>query len=786
MLSSFRNFPRRALQTATLSSCAAGVMLSAATAFAAATSTSTFTAEQTPVLRINEVLAINTRIANAGTFPDLIELHNAGATPIDLSGKSLTDLPTEPRKFVFPSGTTISAGGYLVVYADLNTSAPGLHTGFALDAEGDQVQLRESPANGGTLIDSIAFGFQVPDFAVARTGAAANIWTLTAPTPGAANSAPAALGSPDALRINEWAGKIVFRLDHDLIELFNPATQPIALGDVRLTDDFARPDRFKFPTLSFIAPGGFLPLFGADFKFGLDGDADPIFLLGENNATIDNVALNAQPRDFSTGRNPDGAAAQSNFAVPTPGMSNQTPLPAGYQALLNNLRLTELMYQPAADNNPGDYEFIELQNIGTVPLDLGGVRFTNGLDYTFPPGTSLAGGAFIVVARNRGAFLSRYPTAAGVLASGTFNGSLDNTGETLALTLPSPWYVHILRFRFEPTWYASTAGGGHSLVTPSPATTPAHEWLERNTWRASAARNGSPGTAEAETPIPSTASRLLNLSTRGLSLTGDNQLIPGFVIAGSGTKRLLIRTVGPTLASFGVDGTLADPRLTLRRRNETTGVYVDVLTNDNWSTPASGAATPAEIAATTDAVGGFPLVPGSADAAMVVNLTAGQYSAVASGAADGTGVALVELYDSTSSSEAQLVNIATRGFVGTGGDVLISGFVISSEGPKRLLIRAVGPTLGAFGVSGTLANPQLRILGGATPETSVAFNDNWGSDPEAANTRAIATQVGAFALTDGSQDAAVVVTLPPGNYTAQASGVGETTGVALVEIYVVP
>lgn len=739
-----------------------------------------------PSLRINEVLASNTRIANGNSFPDIIELHNAGSTAIDLSGKSLTDDPLLPRKFVFPAGTALASGGYLVVYADLDSSAPGLHTGFALDAEGDQVRLYDSPGGGGALIDSISFGFQVSDFAVGRTGNDSSVWALVAASPGTANGAQAALGDLGGLKINEWAGKISFRLDHDLIELFNPGSQPVALGGVRLTDDLARPTRFEFPALSFIGAGAFLPLFGADFSFGLDGDTDPIFLLRPNNAVIDQVALANQPTDFSTGRSPDGAATTANFAVPTPGMSNQAALPSGYQALLANLRITEVMFQPAG-SNPGDYEYVELLNIGTATLDLGGVRFTNGIDYTFPAGTTLAGGEYLVVTRSRSAFTSRYPAAASRLAPGAFSGALDNTGETLALTLPAPWYVHILRFRFESTWFASTAGGGRSLVTASPQTTPPADWLKQATWRASANTQGSPGAADPASSAPATASRLVNLSTRGLALTGADQLIPSFVIAGSGTKRLLIRAVGPTLGSFGVPGSLADPQLTLKRYDPARRDYIDVLANDNWGTPVANAAT---IASVTSSVGGFALPSGSADAALVVDLAAGQYSAVAGGANDGTGVALVELYDAPTGSEARLVNIATRGFVGTAGDMLISGFVISSEGPKTLLIRAVGPTLASFGVSGALANPQLAIYGrapGANSDSVVAANDDWSSDATAAAlTSATASQVGAFALPASSRDAALVVTLPPGSYTAQASGVGGTSGTALVEIYAVP
>src|SRR5688572_7097298 len=369
------------------------VALAGAPGFAVPTSSPTVTAAVTPTLRINEVLATNTRIANGATFPDTIELHNAGATNVDLGGKSLTDDPTLPRQYIFPNGTNIAAGGYLTVYADTTTTAPGLHTGFALDAEGDQVRLYDTPASGGALIDSVTFGFQIPDHSVSRTGTASNIWALTTPTPAGANAPALTLGSPAAVRLNEWAGKITFRLDHDLIELFNTAAQPVAIGGVRLSDSITTLNKFSFPVLSFIGGNGFLPLYGADFVFGLDGDSEILTFSGENNEQIDQVTLVSQAVDRSGGRSPDGSATIVSFAVPTPGISNQTAFPAAYTSLLDNLRITEVMYQPAATSGSSDYEFVELQNIGTTPLDLSGVRFTNGLEYEFPVGTTLAAGA---------------------------------------------------------------------------------------------------------------------------------------------------------------------------------------------------------------------------------------------------------------------------------------------------------------------------------------------------------------------------------------------------------
>jgi len=726
------------------------------------TSTSTFTAASTPAVRINEVLAANTRIAHAGTFPDVVELHNAGATAADLSGKSLSDDPLLPRKFVFPAGTSIAAGGYLVVYADSELTAPGLHTDFALDAEGDQVRLYDTPANGGVLLDSIVFGFQIPNYSVARTGAGANIWTLPAPTPGAANAAAVTLAAPAGLKINEWAGKITFRLDHDLIELFNPAAQPVAIGGVRLTDDVTRPTRFTFPLLSFVDAAGFLPLYGADFVFGLDGDRETITLFGENNEQIDQVLVLGQAADRSGGRSPDGAATIVDLPVPTPGLPNTTPLPATYQPLLDNLRITEVMYQPAAPANSSDYEYIELQNIGNVTLDLSGVRFTNGISHTFPPGTTLAPGAFLVAVNDRSSFLSRYPGSTGFMAAGGFNGSFDNTGETIALTLPEPWRVHILRFRFEPTWYPSASGGGHSIVVASPATTLPKDWQERTVWRASANVNGSPGAAEAGTPPPTgTTARLANLSVRTAMATGQT-LIMGFTLQG-GAKSILLRAVGPGLAPFGVSGTMSDPRLALFKD---TG---QLDANDNWGGTSA-------LSAAFASVGAFALPPASLDAALLRAMDGGQTAQVTG---SGAGVVLVEAYDAGTGNSPRLINVSARNRVGTGDDILIAGFNITGTGTKQLLVRAVGPTLSVFGVEGTLSDPKLEIYSDAG--VKLTENDNW-----AASLAPTFSAVGAFQLTAGSRDAALLTNLATGSYTVQVSGVSGGTGEGLIEIYEVP
>jgi hypothetical protein len=269
------------------------------------------------------------------------------------------------------------------------------------------------------------------------------------------------------------------------------------------------------------------------------------------------------------------------------------------------------------------------------------------------------------------------------------------------------------------------------------------------------------------------AGNLTNLSIRCVAGAGDRTLIVGFNVggvAGPGTKDLLIRAVGPTLAGLGVGGTLADPRLDLY-----SGSTV-LAGNDNWD----AAATPAAIQA---GVGAFALAAGSRDAALVRrNLGAGGYTVQITDTAGGAGVALAELYDlsAAATGSPRLVNISARAPVGRDEDVLIAGFNVSGPGSRRVLLRAVGPGLAAFGLDGLLADPRLDLYSGSTV---VAANDNWEA---AAVPPATQAAVGAFALPAGSRDAVLIATLAPGAYTAQVSGADRGTGIALVEVYELP
>lgn len=275
---------------------------------------------------------------------------------------------------------------------------------------------------------------------------------------------------------------------------------------------------------------------------------------------------------------------------------------------------------------------------------------------------------------------------------------------------------------------------------------------------------------------PADPGRLVNLAVRTRAGSGDQTLIAGFGLSGAGNASLLVRAVGPTLADYDVSPALGDPSLALRAA----GSDAIIASNDNWGGTA-------EIAAAGSAAGAFRLPnTTSKDAALVFTPAAGTYTAAVSDLTGGTGIALVEVYALPGASTPRLINLSARTAVGTGADVLIAGFSVSGNVPKKLLIRAGGPTLAAYGVGSTLADPKLEItaLTPGMPNLSVATNDNWGGT---AALNAAFSAAGAFPFASAtSGDAAIVIELPPGGYTATVSGVNNGTGVALVEVYELP
>ncbi len=274
-------------------------------------------------------------------------------------------------------------------------------------------------------------------------------------------------------------------------------------------------------------------------------------------------------------------------------------------------------------------------------------------------------------------------------------------------------------------------------------------------------------------------SPFVNVSTR-LRTSADAPLIAGFVISGSAPKTVLIRAVGPTLADYGVAGALPNPKLQVYGSDKAL-----VAENEDWG------GDPA-VAAAAQRLYAFALPAASKDAALLITLPPGIYTAQA-GANGGDGVALVEVYDAEATTASRAINISTRGAVGTGDGVLVAGFIIGGTEPKRVLIRGAGPALTPYGVTGALANPQLSIY--SSTQTLIARNNDWGTPlavaggpapTSAADISAAASSCGAFPFDAGSADAAVVVTLAPGAYSAIISGVGETTGTSLAEVYELP
>jgi hypothetical protein len=258
-------------------------------------------------------------------------------------------------------------------------------------------------------------------------------------------------------------------------------------------------------------------------------------------------------------------------------------------------------------------------------------------------------------------------------------------------------------------------------------------------------------------------SRQLNISTREMVGTGEDVLIGGLIVSGSTAKQVILRAIGPSLAAFGLSGVLLDPMLEI---HDNTGAII--FSNDNWRETQEAA---------IEATG---LQPGDdREAAIVATLEPGAYTAILRGTNNTTGTALVEAYDLDTTPEAQFANISTRGPVGTDDAALIGGLIISSEASAQanIVVRALGPSLGAIGVAGALQDPTLELRdsnGGL-----VALNDNWRDTQEG-----IITSTGLEPSDD--REAAIFAALPAGAYTAVVHGKDETTGVGLVEAYNIP
>ncbi len=465
-------------------------------------------------------------------------------------------------------------------------------------------------------------------------------------------------------------------------------------------------------------------------------------------------------------------------------VSNGSGLPnSGPQVVLE--RVTEVgTYVGYTENGGGNYP----ASMGALAIDAMGNAY-----WTFNSQVWLLAPNYV-----------QYPTIVGPLSPDTTDAVTLATGPAGTVYVADPknqcvfFFSAFGGFNYAPppapppptpyspiTYPAASATGGPTWLTGngdsnSPATPPVSTSLQGGgangpSGPSTTAQNGGTSGLATSTP-PAAANRLANISSRALVGTEANIEIAGFVVAGppGSTEQVLIRGIGPTLTQFGVSGALANPILTLF---DSAGNRI--ATNAGWGSSLNAP----QIAAAIQATGAFALPPGSADSALLLGLAPGAYTAPVTGLNGSTGVALAEVYE-TNDGAPRLINISTRAFVGTGSSVEIAGIDLTGTKPATVLIRAVGPTLGQLGVSGALAQPSLSVVDSSG--NTVASNIGWSSSSNASQIASTAQTVGAFALASGSADSALLLTLPPGAYTAIVSGVGGTSGVALVEAYEAP
>ncbi|MBL9210924.1 MAG: lamin tail domain-containing protein [Opitutaceae bacterium] len=625
-----------------------------------------------PIVRINEVLASNTKTVGFGAvYPDLVELTNVGNATADLGGWGLSDNAALPFKYTIPAGTLLAPGAHLVLYASSNEAVPAPKTGFALGASGDDLTLTRSAAAGGGVADRVMWGQQLADFSIGR--ALDGSWALCRPTFGAANVL-AATSPANAVKINEWLTDATALWGNDYIELYNPGALPVDLGGYFLTDTpVGWPDRSPIRALTFIAAGGFLS-FKADrdtaqgpdhVDFRLSPLQGEIGLVAPNLTVVDHVLYGPQRTDVAQGRVPDGGSVIATM-TPTPVAANQQPDTDG-------------------DGLPDVWERA----------------------YNFDPNN---------------------PADAGLDADGD---GQSNKAEFLAGTNP---------------------------------------------------RNAADFVRPPVGPVLLQAGRLINLSVLAPLSQGEVMTI-GTVIGGAGTtgtKSIVVRAAGPALTQLGVSGVLPDPRMALI--NPAGGVTV--ASNNDW------AGDPA-LSTAFASVGAFPYAAASSKDAGVSlpTLASSNYTVQVSDVGSGAGTVIAELYDATPSggftvTMPRLINVSVLKQINA-GTALTAGFVIGGATSRTVLVRAIGPSLeGApFNVAGVMADPKLELFDNATG-AKINENNDWGGTPALS---AGFASVGAFALPhSATKDAALLVTLSPGQYSVEVRGADGGGGVVIVEVYEVP
>ncbi|HEY2799008.1 MAG TPA: NHL repeat-containing protein [Chthoniobacterales bacterium] len=307
---------------------------------------------------------------------------------------------------------------------------------------------------------------------------------------------------------------------------------------------------------------------------------------------------------------------------------------------------------------------------------------------------------------------------------------------------------------------ADTGNNTIRLVAPSPTPTPTPTPSPSTSPTPTPTPTPSPSTSPTPTPGPGRA-QPLNISTRMRVGTDQNVLIGGFIVVGNGSKPILFRAIGPSLADAGLSDFLPDPVLELHAADGSL-----IRMNDNWRD------NPAQ-ATLIEATGIPPTDP--SEAAIVATLAPGNYTAVVHGKGSATGIGLVEIYDLDRSVGSVVANISTRGLVQGGDDVMIGGFILGEgSDPAPVLVRALGPSLTDQGLTGVLRNPTLELHN--ENGDLIGSNDDWKSNQQ--------TEIEATGVPPPNKlESAITADLPPGHYTAIVAGKNGATGVALVEVY---
>ncbi len=777
----------------------------------------------------SRAVKINEWLADAGTLfaNDFIELYNPGQLPVDIGGHFLTDNPVGwPNRSPIRQLTFIAAGGLLSFKADHDPSQGPDHADFRLSPLQGEIGFI-SPARA--IIDNVVYGPQRTEISQGRApDGAASITSFTQPTPGAPNPNVATITTSTAgfpVVLNEVLSVNVSDQNPDgsyagWIELLNTSATAYDISDFSLTNASGAPRKFVFGAGTLVPANGRLVVYcnpgaaisATNTAFSLNAAGGRIYLftsLALGGGLGDSIVFGQQVPGFSLARTPDGSGPFA-LGVPTRGALNA----AAGTASVSGVKLNEWVTNPAG----GAPAWFELFNTNAQPVLLGGNfltdQLTNKTKHRIPPLTFLGGAGssrwLQLIADNDASATPNHVNF--TLDPGEGLGFYSATGTALDSVTTTAQTVGGSQGRFADGASTiiplrPTPGAANQVLGPDrdgdgmpDAWEIAHGFDPNNPADAALDADGDGQTNLAEylagtdprnandvVKIPAepnllTIGRLINLSILAPLIEGEIMTM-GAAIGGagtSGTKAIILRAVGPALTQFGVNGVLPDPKLVLIQQ----GSGVTIASNNDWAGDSALSAAFAQ-------VGAFPYATASSKDAGIseATLAATNYSVQVSDVGTGSGTVIAELYDATPGSAftattPRLINVSVLKRIGA-GTTLTAGFVIGGATSRTVLVRAIGPTLGLppFNLSGVMADPKLELFDNAT-RAKIYENNDWGGTPALS---AGFISVGAFALANAAtKDAALLVTVAPGQYTAQVSGTDGGGGFVIVEIYEVP